>query len=283
MKKPISRIALLGALIFGMTGCQALQEAVQEEFKPEPDQVVEPEPAHEHSMSEWVIVIEPSCTVDGVKERHCEGCDEANETDIIPTTGHHAAAEWEVVTEPTEETEGLKVIKCTECGEVLESEVIPVLEPEVPPVTLEVKRELTAEDLTILDPEQKVTSYAAYNGNHGDFTSENVLKNTYLDTWDVLQFKAAAGNITTAGEFQVVELVTYSTYDYDNNFTVKIGESESFGTFIKEDTDVMSGTYPCYKFTVTFDFNELVDGNWQVAKTAGTKGAGYVETIRFLG
>lgn len=94
---------------------------------------------HVHEFSEWEVKSEPSCYIDGYKQRDCKNCSES-ETEIIPAahkyteatcmarakcevcgekTGsfaEHNFSEWEIKSEPTCVLNGLKEHKCVWCG-----------------------------------------------------------------------------------------------------------------------------------------------------------------------
>ena len=56
-------------------------------------------PPHVHNYGNWEIVVKPTCTEDGVREKTCDGCgDKIRES--IPKTNHNFV-------------DGI----CTECGE----------------------------------------------------------------------------------------------------------------------------------------------------------------------
>lgn len=76
----------------------------------------------EHSFSEWVVELEPTCTSIGLKKRKCTGCG-FEETETIPAKGH----EWdngEITTEATCVSAGVKTYTCSKCKEK-KTEVIP--------------------------------------------------------------------------------------------------------------------------------------------------------------
>ena len=77
--------------------------------------------SHEHHYSGWEIILEPTCTINGERERYCE-CG-ATETEIIWAEGHQES-DWYIVTSPTCETEGSKHIKCTKCNKILMTDTI---------------------------------------------------------------------------------------------------------------------------------------------------------------
>ena len=65
-----------------------------------------PEAPHEHTSSDWITTLEPTCTEKGSKHKVCTECEEELETEEIPALGHDWG-EWEVTTAPN----------CTEKGQ----------------------------------------------------------------------------------------------------------------------------------------------------------------------
>ena len=68
-----------------------------------------------HNFStEWTIDVEPTCTTDGSKSRHCLLCGEI-EYETLPALGHDFSTEWTIDVEATCSDEGLKSHHCTRC------------------------------------------------------------------------------------------------------------------------------------------------------------------------
>ena len=86
--------------------------------KCEPEENVEPPVGHTHSYSSWVVVDEPTCTEEGLRERTCS-CGE-KETEEIAALGHTAGeAVKENEKAPTCTATGSyeEVVSCTVCEE----------------------------------------------------------------------------------------------------------------------------------------------------------------------
>ncbi|MDD7395171.1 MAG: hypothetical protein PUG14_03835 [Acholeplasmatales bacterium] len=150
--------------------------------------------------------------------------------------------------------------------------------------TTEVSKTELVLTATELFPGLSGTSYATYNGEHTlggyTFTTENVLKNAQYNMQNLFQFKATAGVIKTESiTVKKIVLVTYSTYDYDNNFTFIVAGTTLTPSVEKIATGEKSGNYDIYKYVVTVELETAVTGALEINKTAGTKGAGYVESI----
>jgi len=80
--------------------------------------------SEQHTLGALEVLIEPSCTTEGLQVQHCTVCKNAIVNEPIPATGHSG----EFVTEKaaTCTDEGLKTRTCTKCG-VKEEIVIPAL------------------------------------------------------------------------------------------------------------------------------------------------------------
>ena len=156
--------------------------------------------------------------------------------------------------------------------------------------TLVIKKEETVVEgelvltATELFPGLSGTSYATYNGEHTlggyTFTTENVLKNTRYNVQDLFQFKAETGVIKTENiTVKKIVLVTYSTFDYSDNYTFIVAGKTVTPSVEKIATGEKEGNYDIYKYVVTVELETAVTGSLEINKTAGTKGAGYVESI----
>ena len=95
--------------------------------KCEPEENVDPPVGHTHSYSSWVVVDEPTCTEEGLRERTCS-CGE-KETETIAALGHTAG-------EAVRENE--KAPTCTATGSYEEVVCCTVCEEEVSRKTVEV-------------------------------------------------------------------------------------------------------------------------------------------------
>ena len=80
---------------------------------------------HTHTASDWQTVIEPTCTVDGVKQKVCTVCGNIVESGSIPKKGHS----WDegiVIKEPTINEQGTRKYTCSNC-KTTKTETIPSL------------------------------------------------------------------------------------------------------------------------------------------------------------
>lgn len=80
--------------------------------------------AHQHTLGDWVIDKEATCTEVGQKTQKCTACGEVVSTEEIAATGHTSSEQWEIITEATCTAEGERIQKCTVCAEVAAQEVI---------------------------------------------------------------------------------------------------------------------------------------------------------------
>ncbi len=110
-------------------------------------------PAKGHTIGDWTVAKEATCTEFGEKTKACADCGAVAESEIIFPKGHtpgaeatctkaqtctvcgailnpakgHTESDWTVTKEPTCMQTGEQIKTCTECGVVLKVEVIPVL------------------------------------------------------------------------------------------------------------------------------------------------------------
>ena len=77
-------------------------------------------PALGHSVSEWIVTEEPTCTEKGSKHKICTVCGTEIEVEEIAANGH-TAGEWTTTKEPTCTEKGSKHKVCTVCGAELET------------------------------------------------------------------------------------------------------------------------------------------------------------------
>ncbi len=82
--------------------------------------------ACEHNYSDWAIVQEPTCIVEGLKAKVCTICGLVQE-EAITALGHDFAKEWTVDQEPTCIEDGGKSHHCSRCEEVADVTVIDAL------------------------------------------------------------------------------------------------------------------------------------------------------------
>lgn len=85
-----------------------------------------------HVYGEWVVIKEPTCSEEGVKEHTCTVCNIQKATAPISATGKHTEGDWVTTKEPTCVTEGSRQTKCTVCGTVVSTEKIPVTDTHIP-------------------------------------------------------------------------------------------------------------------------------------------------------
>lgn len=80
--------------------------------------------AHQHTLGEWTVDKEATCTEVGQKTQKCTTCGETVNTEEIAATGHTSSEQWEIITEATCTTDGERIQKCTVCAEAAVQEVI---------------------------------------------------------------------------------------------------------------------------------------------------------------
>ena len=95
--------------------------------KCEPEENVDPPVEHTHTYSSWVVVDEPTCTEEGLRERTCS-CGE-KETETIAALGHtagEAVRENEKAPTCTEKGSYEEVVCCAVCGEEVSRKTVEV-------------------------------------------------------------------------------------------------------------------------------------------------------------
>lgn len=81
----------------------------------------------DHEFGEWSVLIEPTCSEEGYKERVCKLCGHF-ESDTVATLEHNWEDSFTVDREADCENDGLKSIHCKDCDAVKDETVIPKLE-----------------------------------------------------------------------------------------------------------------------------------------------------------
>lgn len=74
----------------------------------------------DHNWSEWTVVTEATCTVDGSEKRTCSIC---KKEETRPITAAHQWGEWKIVEPATHETPGLKERECSVDHEKQQEEI----------------------------------------------------------------------------------------------------------------------------------------------------------------
>ena len=143
MKKPGIVLLTMAAAALGLAAFAACKD----------DETPPPPMEHTHAYSSWVVVDEPTCTEEGLRERTCS-CGE-KETEAIAALGHTAG-------EAVKENE--KAPTCTEKGSYEEAVYCTVCEAEVSRKTITIdalkhdyKGVVTDEPLCIMNGEKTYT------------------------------------------------------------------------------------------------------------------------------
>lgn len=205
---------------------------------------------------------------------------ETSETEIVSSEISAPASSSDEVVSSIDEVASSE--ESSSSDEMVSSEEISSSDEVVEPLIL------TKSSIAAIDPDGKATSYATYDGEHsvGNYTvtTSNVMPQNSASSYntDCLQFKAAVGYIKVSGIFNTIKLTTYSTYDYDNNFTFTCGE-----TAMAIDSDIVTtdtglkynDKYAVKSYTITARVAAEAISEYTISKTVGTKGAGYVTLI----
>ena len=77
-----------------------------------------------HIYGNYVIVKEPTCMENGLKQEICERCGQVLSEEVLLAIGSHTFGDWEVVKAPTTTETGLAERVCAECGSV-ETKILP--------------------------------------------------------------------------------------------------------------------------------------------------------------
>lgn len=86
--------------------------------------VVKNLPIHDHLWSEKEVVLQPTCSENGLEFWTCEYCGEVSENTLL-ALGHEFSEEWTVDVAPTCSENGIKSHHCIRCSIVSEETVIP--------------------------------------------------------------------------------------------------------------------------------------------------------------
>ena len=179
-----------------------------------------------HDLSDWVVDVAETCTIEGSKSRTCQReCCDFSESEVLPATGHsHVTAitaptcledgyttytchcgdsyisdetaalghnmTYEVETAPTLEAEGALAGTCTRCGEKL-TVTLPKLS----------KTSYTLEVIT--EPTKEAEGFGKYTWNvadYGTFTFEAAIPNTIL------------GDVNDDGEVGISDLMRLANH-----------------------------------------------------------------------
>lgn len=98
--------------------------------------------AHEHSLADWTVQTEATCTTDGEKIQTCKDCGEVVTTEKIPATGHTPDGKWVTESDATCGEEGEQVQHCTVCKEICDTQKVEKL-PHTPSSDWTVEKEPT--------------------------------------------------------------------------------------------------------------------------------------------
>ncbi len=70
-----------------------------------------------HTLSDWIVDTNATCTESGSKHKECTVCGATLESETILASGHNYSTEWMIDVEPTCTEEGSKSRHCTICGD----------------------------------------------------------------------------------------------------------------------------------------------------------------------
>ena len=78
----------------------------------------------EHSFGDWVVELEPTCSIEGRRGSRCLECDEIV-YEAIPATKDHYSSKWIIDREVTCESDGEKHKICDDCGAEFARKITP--------------------------------------------------------------------------------------------------------------------------------------------------------------
>lgn len=79
---------------------------------------------HAHTLGEWHMEAEVTCTEDGRRKRYCTVCGKAAKVELIEALGHTPDGTWKVEAKATCVDNGERIQLCTVCGDVALTERI---------------------------------------------------------------------------------------------------------------------------------------------------------------
>lgn len=87
-------------------------------------------PAADHTPGDWVVVVEPTCMTEGLMHQLCADCEVVLQSSGVPVTDH-TAADWITAAEPTCTADGLRHQFCSECHVLLQTSTVPARDHSV--------------------------------------------------------------------------------------------------------------------------------------------------------
>ena len=127
MKKLLCLTLLMLVIVFAFASCDETNSNFDNNNDENTNSDNQDNTEHTHVFGEWVIVREPGCISDGLKECSCE-CGE-KQTESIPANGTHVYDS--AITNPTCTAEGYTTYTC-ECGHSYVDDITAAIEHSVP-------------------------------------------------------------------------------------------------------------------------------------------------------
>ncbi len=105
-----------GTITYKCANCDEIQTVV-DESKPATD--------HDIEDVEYIVIIQQSCTTQGLKTKNCKNCQAPIENEVIPEDGHDIdGVEWTKIAAPTCTLDGTEAKYCATCGVIAETQAI---------------------------------------------------------------------------------------------------------------------------------------------------------------
>ncbi|MGI6013990.1 MAG: hypothetical protein ACOX7K_06870 [Oscillospiraceae bacterium] len=134
-----------------------------------------------HTVTDWTIVRDSTCTETGLESGLCSTCNEMTERERA--LKEHIAGDWVVTEVPTEETEGTRVKTCTICETVVEEEKFSMSEEELKALYKSRCQSISYDNLS-RTPDQYEGEYVKFTGKVLQICSETT-SSLYYSTYRV--------------------------------------------------------------------------------------------------
>ncbi len=215
--------------------------------------------ATDHTTSDWVVDVNPTCGAEGSKYKECTVCGKITEIDVIPAMGNHLMSDWIFDKYVTCTTGGSKHKECTVCGEVLET------------VTYPATGHTTGHWIVDSQPTASTP---------GEQHKECIDCGKVIETETIPQLKPATPKVSTTNEIGGVQVTwnkvsgatKYIVYRRQGGYNTWVNVGTTTGNTLL-DKNVKSGIYYVYSvraYNNAGQYSDFVSANTQTRKFMAT-------------